>query len=116
VAALAYLFPPLSGLVAYLGAASGRVRWHGLQAVLLGVVWPAALYGGAALSPRWAQAAGLGGAVLWLVFLVGTAAGRDPRWPVLGAWLRQLAASSPKAGSGGADLDAAPPRAKGFGG
>jgi uncharacterized membrane protein len=97
VAGLAYLLPPLSGLVAYLMAGTGRIRWHGLQSVVLGVVWPAALYAGSATSPGVTQAAAVGGLGVWLFFLVGAAAGRNPRWPVAGRWLRALAAESPRA-------------------
>jgi uncharacterized membrane protein len=97
VAGLAYLLPPLSGLVAYLAAGDGRIRWHGLQSVLLGVVWPAALYAGSAVSPGITQTAAVCGLAVWLYFLVGAAAGRNPRWPVAGRWLRALAAESPRA-------------------
>jgi hypothetical protein len=97
VAALAYLVPPLSGLVVYFAAGEERPRWHGLQSVLLGVAWPAALYTGSAVSPGLTQAAAACGVVVWLLFLVGAASGRDPRWPVAGRWLRALAAESPRA-------------------
>jgi uncharacterized membrane protein len=100
VAGLAYLLPPLSGLVAYLAAGDDRIRWHGLQSVVLGVLWPAALYAGSAVSPGVTQAAAIGGIAVWLLFLVGAATGRDPRWPVAGQWLRVLAAESPRARDG----------------
>jgi hypothetical protein len=96
VAALAYLLPPLSGLAAYLTASSARVRWHGLQAVALGLMWPGALYLGAAISPGATQGVGLAGGAAWLVFLIGTAVGRNPRWPWLGAWLCYLASDGPR--------------------
>jgi uncharacterized membrane protein len=96
MAALAYLLPPVSGLAAYLLGSSPRMRRHGLQAVLLGVAWPALLYAGAAVSPGATQVvAGLEVAV-WGAFIVGAAAGRDPRWPVLGEWFERLAAESPR--------------------
>jgi uncharacterized membrane protein len=97
VPALAYLVPPLSGLVVYFMAGEERTRWHGLQAVLLGVIWPAALYAGSAVSPAVTQTAAVCGLVVWLAFLVGAASGRDPHWPVAGRWLRALAAESPRA-------------------
>jgi hypothetical protein len=100
VAALAYLVPPLSGLAAYFAASSARVRWHGLQAILLGLVWPAAMYLGAAVSPGVTQSVTGVGVLAWLVFMAATALGRDPRWPFVGAWLRRLAADPP-GGSGG---------------
>jgi uncharacterized membrane protein len=96
VAALAYVLPPVSGLVAYFAASTVRVRWHGLQAVLLGLLWPAALYAGAAVTPGATQAVAALGTLVWLLFLVGSAVGRDPRWPVAGEWLRHLASSSPR--------------------
>ena len=97
MAALAYLLPPLSGLLVYLSAEGERPRWHGLQSVLLGVLWPAALYTGSAVSPGVTQGNAVCGTVVWLLFLGGAASGRDPRWPVAGRWLRELAAESPRA-------------------
>lgn len=96
MAVLAYLLPPASGLVAYLVTSSARVRWHGLQSIVLGVVWPAALYAGSLLSPAVTQAAAVAGLGTWLVFVVGTALGRDPSWPGMGPWLRRLAAAPPR--------------------
>ncbi len=83
--ALAYLFPPVSGLVAYLKGSTARTRRHGLQAIALGAVWPASLYVGSWLSPGVTQAAFALGALVWLFLLIATAAGRDPRLPGVAA-------------------------------
>lgn len=92
MAALAYLLLPLTGLIAYLKGPTVRVRFHGLQAVAIGLVWPVALYAASALSARATQAIYLLGAVVWIGFLVGTLIGRDPRVPglsrALGKWAR----------------------------
>ena len=92
MAALAYLFLPVTGLIAYLKGPSARVRFHGLQAVLIGLVWPIALYVASALSARMTQAVYLLGAVVWIGFMVGTLIGRDPRVPgmsrTLGRWAK----------------------------
>jgi hypothetical protein len=94
--ALAYLLPPLSGLVSYLGGSTHRARWHGLQSVLLGLLWPGAMYLGSLLSPAASQLAALAGACAWIAFIAGTALGADPRWPGVGARLRALAAPAPR--------------------
>jgi hypothetical protein len=96
VAALAYLVPPLSGLVVYFTARGARMRFHGLQSVLLGLLWPAALLGGSVITPGASQVAGVGGALAWLWFLVGAALGRDPRWPLAGSWLEAAASQPPR--------------------
>jgi uncharacterized membrane protein len=97
MAALAYIFPPLSGLIAYLRSSSERVRFHGLQAVLLGLVWPAALYVCSWISATATQIAFAVMAVLWLIALVGTAVGRNPGLPGLRRVLASAASESPKA-------------------
>ena len=96
MAALAYLLPPLSGLVAYFASGSERVRWHGLQSVALGVVWPVGLFGAALVSPGLTQAVALVGGALWLALLVSAAVGRDPSLPVAGSTLRALAQEPPR--------------------
>jgi hypothetical protein len=96
VAALAYLLPPVSGLVAYFGSGTRRTRFHGLQSVLLGTLWPAALLGGALVSPGVTQAAAAGGLIAWLTFLIGAGLGRDPRWPGVGRRLWALAERPPR--------------------
>jgi hypothetical protein len=97
VAALAYVLPPVSGLLVYLFGSTIRARRHGLQGVVLGVLWPAALYAGALVSPGATQGAALVGAVAWLTLLAGTAAGRDPALPGAGRLLQAWAQTSPRA-------------------
>ncbi len=91
MAGLAYLLLPVTGLVAYFSGKTPRVRWHGLQAIVLGALWPALLYLSAATVEALVLPVALGGAAVWLVFLAGAAAGRDPSLPWLGARLRDLA-------------------------
>jgi uncharacterized membrane protein len=94
--ALAYIFPPISGLIAYLRGTSGRTRFHGLQAVLLGLLWPLSLLAGSLISPGVTQAAFAVMAVLWLVALFGTAIGRNPSLPGIRGVIANAAASSPR--------------------
>jgi uncharacterized membrane protein len=96
MAALAYLLLPISGLFAYFGSASPRVRFHGLQAVLVGFLWPAAIYAGSALSQTAALMAWVGGAAVWLGLMLTTAAGLDLRIPVVGRYLRRAATQGPR--------------------
>ena len=91
VAALAYLFLPITGLVAVLGGSSQRARFHGLQAIVLGLVWPVALYGAALLSPGVTQVVFVVGALAWLGFLIATLVGADPRIPLLAGPLERAA-------------------------
>ena len=81
MAALAYLFPPLTGLLAYSLGRDQRVRFHGLQAVVFGFVWPAAIYIGSLAGPSGTRAAFGLGALIWIAFFGMTALGRDPRLP-----------------------------------
>jgi uncharacterized membrane protein len=83
MAALAYLMLPLSGVIAFLFAADPRVRFHGMQAIVFGLLWALALYGGAALSPTLTRVVAAVGALIWVVLLGATAAGRDPALPGL---------------------------------
>lgn len=91
MAAFAYLMLPLTGMLAYFSGRSERVRWHGLQAIVIGVSWPAALYGAAALSDSLVLPVAAVGAAIWLLFLAGAAIGKDPSLPWLGRKLRDLA-------------------------
>lgn len=96
MATFAYLLLPITGLVALLSGRDARTRFHGLQAISLGLLWPVALYA-AALGPSVAvQAVFVAGALVWLVFLFGTALGRDPRLPGLGRLLGAVAATGTK--------------------
>ena len=92
MAALAYLLLPVSGLAAYLLSERPRVRTHGLQAIALGLVWPAAAYAASAISPVATRVVFAAGAVTWIVFLVGAGLGKDPRLPVVGRLLERAAA------------------------
>ena len=96
MAALAYLFPPISGLVAYLRGSTPRLRFHGLQSVLLGLVWPVSLFGFSLVSPGATQVAFAVMTLLWLVALVGAALGRDPGLPGVRGLLAGAAARSPR--------------------
>ena len=97
MAALAYVLLPLSGLIAYFGGSSERVRFHGLQAVALGALWPAALYGASAITAGVTQAVFAAGAVLWLALIGMTAEGKDVHLPIVGRPLARAAAHSPRA-------------------
>lgn len=95
MAALSYLLLPISGLIAYFSGASQRVRFHGLQAILLGLLWPVTLYVASYVSPEVTFIASCIGALVWLVMLLGTAAGRDPRLPLVGRGLWDAAVTRP---------------------
>ena len=100
MAALAYLFLPVSGLAAYLMGRSERTRFHGLQAIALGLAWPAALYGCTYLTPGVTQVCAAVGGLAWLGFLLGAGFGRDPRIPLLGRYLQHVAQDDPRALAG----------------
>ena len=91
MAALAYLVLPVTGLVAYFSGRTPRARWHGLQAIVIGALWPALLYAAASLNDSLVLPVAIGGAAVWLLFLAGAAIGRDPSLPWLGRKLRELA-------------------------
>ncbi|MDQ4143567.1 MAG: hypothetical protein M3198_07465 [Actinomycetota bacterium] len=96
MAALAYLFPPLSGLVAYFKSRSSRGRFHGLQSALFGLLWPASLYACSEITPGATQIAFFTGAAIWVLLLVITAVGRDPVVPGTRPLLERLAADAPR--------------------
>ena len=98
MAALAYVALPVSGLIAYLLGSDQRVRFHGLQAIVIGLVWPAALYGASALSATATQVVFAAGSAVWLSFVLLTALGRDPRLPLTGGRLQDVAEADPRAG------------------
>ena len=95
MASLAYIFPPLSGLIAYFKSRSARGRFHGLQSALFGLLWPASLYACSAVTPGAAQVAFFVGAAVWLLLLVITALGKDPCLPKTGDVLRRWTAEPP---------------------
>jgi uncharacterized membrane protein len=99
MAALAYVLPPLSGLVAYAVGTSSRMRLHGLQAIALGAAWPAALFVASWVSPWLTRVVFAVGALTWIALIVLTAAGRDPGLPGLKGLL-QRAAALPPGGTG----------------
>jgi uncharacterized membrane protein len=81
MAALAYLLPPLSGLLVYSMGRNQRARFHGLQAVVFGFLWPAAIYVGSLAGPTGTRVVFALGALVWIALLGMTALGRDPRLP-----------------------------------
>ncbi len=91
MAAFAYLVLPVSGLLVYFSGSTPRARWHGLQAIVLGAVWPALLYLGAATNESLVLPAAVAGAAVWLLFLAATAIGKDPTLPWIGPKLKELA-------------------------
>lgn len=91
MAGLAYLLLPVTGLVAYFSGRTPRVRWHGLQAIVLGALWPALLYLAGTASDSLVLPVAAGGAAVWLLFLLAALVGRDPSLPWLGPKLRELA-------------------------
>ncbi|MBA3630656.1 MAG: hypothetical protein H0W55_13475 [Actinobacteria bacterium] len=90
MAALAYLLLPISGGIAYFAADSPRVRLHGLQAALLGALWPAALYAGTRVSPGVTQAVFVVMGVIWIVVMASAAVGKDLWLPGLGRLLDRV--------------------------
>ena len=96
MAALTYLLPPISGLIAYFAATQERVRYHGVQSVAFGLLWPASLYACSAISPGATQAGFFAGAGLWVLLFVLTLAGMNPRLPGTGSLLTRLAAEPPR--------------------
>lgn len=96
MAALAYLFPPISGLIAYFAAAQERVRFHGIQSVAFGLFWPASLYACSAVSPGATQVAFFAGVALWVLLFALTLFGLNPRLPGTGPLLTRLTAEPPR--------------------
>jgi uncharacterized membrane protein len=81
VAALAYILLPVSGAFAFFVAQSRRVRFHGLQAIAYGVVWPLLLYLSSALSSTATIVVAAVGALGWVALMALTAIGTDPKVP-----------------------------------
>ena len=73
-----------------------RARFHGLQAILFGLVWPLGLYAAAAVSAVVTRAVFAAGGLIWLAAIVATSVGRDPAVPGLRAWLSRLAEGDPR--------------------
>lgn len=92
MAALSYVLLPITGLVALALGSEPRTRFHGLQAIVFGLVWVLALYGGAAVGPAVTRVVFATGALGWLVLVGATAAGGDPKLPGIGSLLERAAA------------------------
>ncbi len=91
---LAYVLLPFTGLPAFLKGRDARTRFHGLQSIFYGFLWPALLFGASYLSAAVTQIAfGLGGLV-WLGLLFGTMLGRDPKLPFISEFLTRAAEES----------------------
>jgi uncharacterized membrane protein len=97
MAALAYVLLPVSGLIAYFNGSDERMRFHGLQAITLGLLWPALLYTASAFSTLAAQVVWILGAALWLMLMAFAGLGKDVPLPLMGKPLRRAAQYSPKA-------------------
>ena len=96
MAALAYVLLPVSGLLAFVLGKTPRLRWHGLQAVAFGTLWPIALYAASAVTPLLTQVVFVAGTLSWLGLIVGSGRGRDPRLPVIGRRLKRIADADPQ--------------------
>ena len=84
MAAFAYLAPPISGAVAFFLGSQPRVRFHGLQSVAIGAVWPILLFGASLLSATVTQVVFVLGLLVWIGSFVVAAAGRDLSLPIVG--------------------------------
>ena len=91
MAALAYLFLPISGLVAYLKGSTPRVRFHGLQAILFGALWAVLLYAATWTTPVVTQLIFAAGLILWILLMAAAALGRDIELPIARDALRSVA-------------------------
>jgi uncharacterized membrane protein len=97
MAALAYVLLPVSGLVSYLKGSTPRVRFHGLQAIIFGAVWPALLYAATWTTPAVTQSVFAVGVLIWVFLIVAAALGRDWHLPLVGRRLEAAALESPAA-------------------
>jgi uncharacterized membrane protein len=101
MAALSYLLLPLTGTIVFFFGSDARARFHGLQAVIFGLVWPITLYAASALGETATRLTFGLGAILWLAVLSLTAAGRNPSLPGLRPLLRRWSLGSPRVKRGG---------------
>lgn len=92
---LAYLLLPITGLPAFLKGKDARVRFHGLQSIVYGLIWPAALFAAAYISSTATQIVFIAGALVWLALLVLTLTGRDPKLPLVGEFLSRASTAPP---------------------
>jgi uncharacterized membrane protein len=91
MAALAYVLLPISGLIAFLRGSTARTRFHGLQAIVVGAVWPVLLYAATWTTPVVTQVVAAVGGLVWVTLVVTAALGRDLHLPVVGSRLRTAA-------------------------
>lgn len=96
MAALAYLFPPLTGLAVYFVATSPRERFHGLQAIALGLLAAISLYAASAIAAGLAPFVFVFWVLVWIFLIVSSLLGKDARVPVLGGFLRRAAWGDPR--------------------
>lgn len=96
MAALAYLLLPVTGMIAYFGGGSARARFHGIQAVLYGVAWPALIYAASWIAETATRIVFVVGVLLWAVLIAATAAGKNPSVPGLARHVERWAAASPR--------------------
>jgi uncharacterized membrane protein len=92
MAAFAYVLLPLTGVIAFLVGSSERVRFHGLQAIALGLVWGVAAYAASAIAAPLTIGVFAIGAIVWAGLIVTTLLGRDLTLPG-GRVLRAIAGS-----------------------
>lgn len=92
MAALSYVLLPITGLLALALGGRARTRFHGLQAIMFGLVWAAGLYAASAAGEGATKLVFGVGFVGWLILIVATAIGRDPKLPGIGPLLERAAA------------------------
>ena len=97
MATLAYLFPPLTGLAVYFVGDSPRERFHGLQAIALGLLAAITLYGASAISSSITPFVFAMWVLVWVALIVTSLIGMDVRIPLLGRILQRAAADDPRA-------------------
>lgn len=95
-AGLAYLLLPVTGLLASFRGRSARTRFHGSQAIVIGVLWPLGLWAASAVSPSATKIVFALGALVWLGFMLLALFGANPRLPVIGRALERVAESDPR--------------------
>jgi uncharacterized membrane protein len=88
---LAYLLPPVSGFVAYTTGRSSRTRFHGLQAVWIGFIFPLVLYVASWITPTVTRVVLVLELLVWFAYLVGSAIGKDPSLPLAGKFSKRAA-------------------------
>jgi uncharacterized membrane protein len=97
VTTLAYALPPLTGLAVYLVGESARQRFHGLQAIALGLIAAASLYAASAISSSLTPFVFIFWVVMWAFLVIASLAGKDPRIPLLAGLLKRAAVDDPRA-------------------